>query len=63
MEPKDTIVWRITGAHVVAWIGAGIGAAVLPEFGGDAFSPIVGAQNAMVGAFCGAGLAGDRVAY
>ncbi len=54
MEPKDPIIWRVIGANVVAWIGAGIGAAVSPEFGGDAFSAIVGAQNAMVGAFCGA---------
>ena len=54
MEPKDPIVWRIVGVNVVAWIGAGIGAAVSPEFGGDAFSSIVSSQNAMVGAFTGA---------
>lgn len=53
MEPKDPIMSRVIGANVVAWIGAGIGVAVSPEFGGDAFSAIVGAQNAMVGAFCG----------
>ena len=54
MEPKDPIVWRVIGANVVTWIGAGIGALVAPEFGGDAFSSIVAAQNAMVGAFTGA---------
>ena len=54
MEPKDPIMGRIIGANVVAWIGAGIGASVSPEFGGDAFSSIVSSQNAMVGAFAGA---------
>ena len=53
MEPKDPIVGRIIGANVAAWLGAGIGAAASPEFGGDAFSSIVASQNAMVGAFCG----------
>ena len=54
MEPKDPIVWRIIGANVVAWLGAGINAALAPEFGGDAYTAIVAAQNAMVGAFTGA---------
>lgn len=54
MESKDPIVGRIIGANVVAWMGAGIGASVSPEFGGDAFSSIVSSQNAMVGAFAGA---------
>ena len=54
MEPKDPIVWRVIGANVVAWIGAGINAALAPEFGGDAYTAIVAAQNAMVGAFTGA---------
>lgn len=34
MEPKDPIVWRIVGVNVVAWVGAGIGVAVSPKFGG-----------------------------
>ena len=40
MEPKDLHrIWRVIGANVVAWIGAGIGLCGLaPEFGGDAFS-------------------------
>ena len=54
MEPKDPIVWRVIGANIVAWIGAGINAALAPEFGGDAYTAIVAAQNAMVGAFTGA---------
>lgn len=54
MEPKDGIVWRVVGANVVAWVGAGIGAAVAPEFGGDAYSSIVGAQSTLTGVLLGA---------
>ena len=61
MEIKDPIVWRIIGANVVAWIGAGIGAVVAPEFsfgGDDGVSSIVSALYVMVGAFLGALLGG-----
>ena len=54
MKPKDSIGWRIVGANVVAWVSAGIGAAVAPEFGGDAYSSIVGTQSTLIGAFLGA---------
>ena len=53
MEPKDPIVWRVIGANIWAWFGAIIGAIFAPEFGGDAFSSIVAAQNVMVGTFMG----------
>ena len=39
MEPKDPIVWRIVGANVVAWAGAGIGAVAAPELVGTPFRP------------------------
>ena len=50
MEPKDSLVWRVVGATVVA----GIGAAVAPEFTGDAYSSLAGTQSTMVGALLGA---------
>lgn len=58
MEPKDSLVWRVVGANVAAWIGGAIGSAVAPEFGGDAYSSIVASQSTMVGAFLGALLGG-----
>ena len=49
----DPVAWRVVGAFVFGLIGAGIGVAIAPNFGGDAYSAIVSSLNAMVGAFLG----------
>jgi membrane protein YqaA with SNARE-associated domain len=50
----ETAIWRVIGAFLIGLIGAGIGVAIAPEFGGDAYSAMVSSLNAMVGAFLGA---------